>query len=181
MGDQYEFERFQGGYREEILKLYADRLSQYMKIFEVFYVLYEAYNIKEYPPCATNLRDAFFHFCRLYEADFIEESILQYGAIDEHLNRLLKDAVNKFLRIIAQRIEKRYGNLLKEGEREDSKVLQECLHEIKNYVLSMRHNSMRIDRVSETAVMEEFKSMMDKICNKLEHKTKLGIDYILAI
>ncbi|MEG0376992.1 MAG: hypothetical protein RR614_00790 [Eubacterium sp.] len=162
-----EGKRFLDNEKEEILAHYADKIYEYIRLTNSLYLLYKSSGFEEYPPCSTNLRDAIFHFCKLYESDFEEEAILQYSAIDEHLNRMFKDSLIKYLKLVLKRFEDLYE--AENGKQGVKQKLQKSIHELKNLEIELRIQSMNIDRLEKETIYEQFERLMtEDVCKMLK-------------
>ena len=138
-----EYKVFTGDFRHDMLQKYTERIESCLKDITFFFDLYKHYQIKTPPPCATNYRDALFHYLKLYNADEQSEAITQASNIDEHLDRLVKDSYINFLQILIRRMKNEYEHQQRKDRR---KCLQRGIHMLKDLVLVIRSDSLQIRR-----------------------------------
>lgn len=108
-------------------------------------MLYQKSKVKIVPPFATNFRDALFHYAKLYEADTYQEVIEQAGAIEEHLNRAIKDSIIQLAQVTLYSICRIYDTT---SDNEERQRIQTYIHRLKGCTLQLRINAMNIVRVS---------------------------------
>ena len=169
-----EYVMFCGELRHNMLTHYTEKITHCLSDISSLFSLYEAYDIDTLPPCATNYRDALFHFIRLYKADEVSEAVTQASNIDEHLDRLIKDTYVNFLQISLKRIEEAY---LCTADTEGKKCLQKSMHTLKDLVLMIRSNSLQIYRLFQSD--ENVDLITSKIKSVTADMNNLGLISVL--
>ena len=98
--------------QKEFRNCAADDIERYLYFLGILEKWYDEINEPFPLPCRTNYRDAWFHYKKLYEQkDYIKVVQEQY-ALEEHLIRSSKDAINRYFQIYVMYMEEVYHHLL---------------------------------------------------------------------
>lgn len=110
---------FSTGEHKEYTGLSVMWLTRYLEYLNILEKWFGEINEDLPLPCRTNYRDAWFHYKKIYERrDYIKVFQEQY-AMEEHLIRAIKDAINKYFQIWIYDMETVY-KAIKTGKLEKS-------------------------------------------------------------
>lgn len=140
-----DYEPISDNQHTEYIDKYSALIFEYHDLLVQITMLYQKSHVKIVPPFATNFRDALFHYAKLYEADTYQEVIEQAEAIEEHLNRAIKDSIMQLAQVALYSLSGIYSTISDYDERGK---IQTYIHRLKGFALQLRINAMNIVRLS---------------------------------